>query len=82
MFNHIHLVFHTISLPSFNLEADAEVDAQAVDQLVSVKVLGGVKGIDETGLVTNRCHEAEVWRDVHLDAEAWREEEADALLFV
>ena len=68
-------------LPSFYLEENTDVDTQTVNQLVSVIVFVRVKRIHKIRFITYRSHYADVRSDVHLQADAWRYEQAEALHF-
>ena len=51
-----------------------------MNQLVFIIVPLGVKRFHKIGFVAYRSHNADVWCNVHLHADAWRDKQAEALL--
>ena len=68
------------ALPSINLKAHSNTDSQIMNQLVSIIVPLGVKRFHKVGFIAYRSHNADVWCNVHLHADAWRDKQAEALL--
>ena len=52
-----------------------------MNQFVSIIVPLGVKCFHKVGFVTYQSHHVDVWCNVHLHADAWRDKQAEALLF-
>ena len=77
-------LFHFVCvhfLPTFNLKAQSDTDSHIMNQFVFVIVLVRIKRIYEVSFVTYRSHNADVWCDVHLHADAWRHKQTKTLLF-
>ena len=67
-------------LPSVNLNTHTNTDSKIMNQLVFIIVPLGVKCFYKIGFVAYRSHNADVWCNVHLHADAWRDKQAEALL--
>ena len=67
-------------LPTFYLKAHSDIDSHTMNQPALVIVSVRVKRIHKIRFITYRSHYADVWCDVHLHADAWRDKQAEALL--
>jgi hypothetical protein len=68
-------------LASVNLNTHTNTDSQIMNQLVLIIVPLGGKRFHKIGFVAYRSHNADVWCNMHLHADAWRDKQAKTLLF-